>query len=99
LAGPYARVELQLPLIGERVRVRAGPELQWVLQAGQELLDRHVASHGLGVGGTAALELVLGDRWTLAATYRELRAWLGSSQGGSFEDVQRFITARLSGVL
>ena len=99
LGGPYARFELQLPLIGERVRLRAGPEMQWIAQAGQELLDRDVRPHGLAVGGEAALEVVLGRRWTVAATYRELRAWLDSAQGGTFRDVTRFITARLSGVL
>ena len=65
-----------VPLIErERVRLRVGPEVQWIAQVGQELMDRDVATHGLAVGGAAALELVLGRRWTVAATYRELRAF------------------------
>jgi hypothetical protein len=32
-------------------------------------------------------------------TYREMRSWLDSSQAQYFQDVTRFVTARLSGKL
>lgn len=99
MAGPFLRVELQLPLASDRVRLRIGPEAQWIAQVGQELLDRGVSAGGLGAGGTATLELVVARHWTVAASYRELRTWLDSSQGRSFEDVSRFVTARLSGTM
>jgi hypothetical protein len=99
LAGPYLRVELQLPLGSDRVRLRVGPEAQWIVQIGQELVQRSVATGGWGVGGAAALEVVLSQRWILAATYRELRSWLDSPPSGTFEDVTRFVTGRLTGAL
>lgn len=99
MAGPFLRVELQLPLASDRLRLRIGPEAQWIAQIGQELLDRDVSAGGLGAGGTATLELVVARHWTVAVSYRELRSWLSSSQRGSFEDVSRFMTARLSGTL
>ena len=99
MSGPFLRVELQLPLASDRVRLRIGPEAQWIAQVGRELLDRGIRAGGLGAGGSATLELALARHWTVAASYRELRSWLDSSQASSFVDVSRFVTARLSGTL
>jgi hypothetical protein len=99
LAGPHLRAELQIPLAGERVRLRLGPEVQWIAHVGQELVHRGVAKSGFGAGGVAAVEVMLGRRWTVDASYRELRIWVDSSEAGAFEDVARFVTARLTGTL
>jgi hypothetical protein len=99
LAGPFLRVELQFPLGADRVRLRLGPEAQWIVQVGRELTHEGFANSGLGAGGTAALEVVLGKRWIIEAAYSELHAWLDSPQPESLVDVSRFVTARLSGAL
>ena len=99
LGGPFLRVELQIPLGTEHLRLRLGPELQWIAVVGEQLRDEGFASHGLGIGGAAALQVVISDRWLVEATYNELRAWLDSPQAESLQDVTRFITARLSGTL
>jgi len=99
LAGPYARAELQLPLGVHGLHLRLGPEAQWIVLVGRELPHRGIGSEGVGIGGVASIELQLGDRWTLDASYRELRVWLASSQPESLVDVSRFITAGLTGSL
>lgn len=99
LAGPYLRAELQIPLAGDRVRLRLGPETHWIAQVGQELEHRGVAESGFGAGGAAAVEVMLSRRWIVDASYRELRIWVNSSDVGSFEDIARFVTARLTGTL
>ena len=99
LAGPYVRAELQLWLGEKLVRVRIGPEAQWIAQVGEELVARGVAKSGLGLGGVGAIAVALSPHWMIEAAYGEWRTWLDSSQPGSFEDVTRFITARLLGTL
>jgi len=99
LAGPHLRMELQLGPWDGLIRLRAGPEIQWITHVGQDLVDRGLASRGLGVGGEAAIEVALGQRWAIRASYREMRSWLDSSQVQSFEDVARFVSASLSGKL
>jgi hypothetical protein len=99
LSGPHARAQLRLTLLNGALRLSAGPEVQWIVVVGPDLVARGIASQGLGVGGAAALELELGAHWSVGASYRELRSWLDSSQAQRFEDVARFITARLSGTL
>jgi hypothetical protein len=99
LAGPHLRLELRLAPWDGPIRLRVGPEIQWIAHVGQDLVDRGMASRGLGVGGEAAIEVALGQRWAIGASYREMRSWLDSSQAQSFEDVARFVTASLSGKL
>lgn len=99
LGGPFLRVDLQLPLGTDRVRLRLGPEAQWIVQVGKELEHAGFATTGVGLGGMAALEVRLSERWSVDATYGELRTWLDSAQPESLQDVSRFVTARLSGVL
>lgn len=97
--GPHLRAALQLAPWQGVIRLRVGPEVQWIVHVGQDLEDRGIAARGLGIGGEAAIELALGRRWILGATYREMRVWLDSAQAERFEDVARFITARVSGKL
>jgi hypothetical protein len=99
LAGPHLRVELQFSPWEGLIRLRLGPEVQGILHVGQELVDRGMASRGLGLGGEAAFELALGSYWSLQMTYRETHAWLDSSQTQRFEDAARYITARVAGTL
>jgi hypothetical protein len=99
LGGPHLRVELRLAPWGELLRLRVGPQVQWIVHVGSDLRARGVAERGLGLGGEAALEFGLGGRWTLHAAYVELRSWADSSQTQSFADVARFLTAGLSGAL
>jgi hypothetical protein len=99
LSGPFLRAELLLPLGTERLRLRLGPEAQWIVQVGGELRERGMASSGLGAGGSAAIQLVIGGGWIVDATYRELHSWLDSPQAQSLHDASRFVTARLTGSL
>jgi hypothetical protein len=99
LGGPFLRADLQLPLGTDRLRVRLGPEAQWIIQVGKELEHAGFATNGVGLGGAVTLEIVLSDRWSVDATYNELRAWLDSPQSQSLQDVSRFVTARLTGAL
>jgi len=98
LAGPHLRAELRLPIAGKLLGLRLGPEAQWIAFVGSELRARGVASQGVGLGAEATLELSL-ERFTIHAGYRELHSMLDSAQAQSFQDVERFVTARVSGVL
>jgi len=99
LDGPHLRVQLQVPLLSDVLRLRVGPEAQWLSHVGSELVERGVASHGFALGGEAGLELALSQRFMLHAVYRETHAFVDSSQAQSFEDTARFVTARFSGKL
>jgi hypothetical protein len=99
LAGPHLRAALQVAPWDGRLRLVLGPEVQWIAYVGQDLIDRGVAETGFGIGGEAAIELKLGSRFRVGAAYREMRAWLDSSQVQRFVDVSRFVTARLTGTL
>jgi hypothetical protein len=102
LSGPLLRAQLQVP-IGSVLRIRVGPEAQWIVTAGEDLRERGVSSSGFGVGGEAALELSLGARVQVAAAYREGWSFLASSapsgDGRGFRDTARFVTARVTGQL
>jgi hypothetical protein len=99
LAGPFLRAQLQVPLVSDALRLRAGPEGQWIAQVGDQLEQHGVASSGVGLGGAAALELLLGRHVVVSASYREAWSLLGSSQAQSFKDVARFVTARVEWTL
>lgn len=99
LAGPHLRVELRLALWDDALRLRVGPEVQWIAHVGQDLRDRGSASGGLGAGGEAALEVPLGQHFAVGASYREMHSWIDSSQSERFVDVARFTTAHLRGTL
>ena len=99
LSGPFLRAELLLPLGTERLRLRLGPEGQWIVQVGGELRHRGMAASGLGAGGSAAIQLVISRGWIVDVTYRELHSWVDSAQSQALHDASRFITARLAGSL
>jgi hypothetical protein len=81
------------------VRLRIGPEAQWISAVGAELEQLGIASGGFGVGGAIALEVGLSAHWRVAVSYRELRSRLEASGAQSFEDATRFGLASLTGTL
>jgi hypothetical protein len=99
LGGPHARVAVRIPIGSEGVRLTLGPEGQLTLQTGDELTARGVSARGLGAGASASLDIRLGERWWIAASYRELRFWSSTDQGRSFTDGVRLVTAQLGGHL
>ena len=96
LIGPHARLMLAARIAGP-ISVRLGPELQWIMLIDDSLTSTGVNSQGVAIGGEAAVELALSDTWALGLTYRESHALVGSTRSVSFEDIERFLTARITG--
>jgi hypothetical protein len=92
LAGPLARVAVRIP-IASVVGLRLAPEAQYVL-VGNGLEERGVASSGFALGGEVALEIAVSSALTLELCGRFTRTWLGTSEGPSATDTERFATAR-----
>ena len=99
LGGPQVRAAVQIPLGTPRLRLHLSPDGQLVVQVGDELLARGVHSTGFGAGASAALEFCVNEHWVVAASYRELRFWLGTDQGPRFTDASRFVSAQIKGRL
>jgi hypothetical protein len=93
LSGPFVRAQLQLPVFTDVLRLRAGPEAQWIVQVGDELKERGMDAMGVALGGEAALDLAIGHHLTVHASYREAWSMIASSQDRSFKDIARFATA------
>ncbi len=99
LLGPQLRAELVLPLAGV-LRLRFGPELQWIVAVDHALRVEGVAAQGAAVGGEARLQARLGPVFRLELCYRESHAFASSENAGPiFTDVERFATLRVSGAL
>jgi len=99
LLGPQLRVELIWPLV-ESVRLRLGPELQWIIAVDHALRDEGVTSMGGAVGGELSVQVRLGKIFSLDLCYRESHAFASSTNSGPiFNDVERFMTLRLLGEL
>lgn len=97
LAGPYLRAELVAPL-GPGVTLRVGPEAHLLLFVGRALRNGGVESTGIALGAEASLRVALDRSIALEADYRESHALAGHvDDGESFEDVERFATARITG--
>jgi hypothetical protein len=99
LSGPLLRAQLQAPIVPGVLRLRVGPEGQWIVQVGRDLTERGMASSGVSLGGEAALELLLGHSIMIHAAYREAWSLIDSSQAQSFKDIARFVTAGVTGTL
>lgn len=98
LAGPLVRAELQFE-IAQRVSVRLGPELQWLLLSSPSLRNSGLEpSAGLTLAGEAALEVRVSTALRLALCYRESHARVPSTTS-ALEDSERYATARISGEL
>ena len=95
VGGPQLRPELQFEL-GEIFQLRIGPELQWILVLASSLRDEDACCQGVAFGAQASIEASLGAHLALALAYRQLTSTV-TGPGVSFEDVQRFVTARIAG--
>jgi hypothetical protein len=99
LLGPQLRVELFWPIV-ERVRLRFGPELQWIVAVDNALRDQGVSQMGAAAGGEGSLQVKLSTVFSLELCYRESHAFASSTNTGPiFNDVERFLTLRLTGEL
>jgi hypothetical protein len=99
LSGPFVRAQLQLPVFTKVLRLRAGPEGQWIVHVGGALKERGMDAMGVALGGEAALELSLGRHISVHASYREAWSVIASSQARSFKDIARFATAGVTWTL
>jgi hypothetical protein len=100
LVGAHLRAELSIGL-GEALRVRLGPEVQWIFAIDRAILDAGITAMGIAVGGEAVLQIPLGRNLALEFAYRESHAFAPreGETGRIFKDVERFATARLAGTL
>jgi hypothetical protein len=94
--GPQLRTELWLKL-GELVRLRIGPELQWIVLVDGAMRGEGACCQGLAVGGQGVLEASVGPVFRVAFAYRESRTFVPVVS--RFEGVERFLTARIAGEL
>jgi hypothetical protein len=97
LGGPFVRPEARIEL-GEIVQLRAGPDLQWIVLLSESLRERGVCCQGIAFGGQGAIEASVGTHVSVALAYREMHAFAPGSRT-SFQDVQRFLTARVAGAV
>jgi hypothetical protein len=96
LFGPFARLELLVPILSQLV-LRLGPELQWIVSIDQLIKQEGVNSHGFAVGGEGDLSFAFTPNWALGLHYRESHALVGSNSSVSFTDVERYMTLRILG--
>jgi hypothetical protein len=96
LGGPQLRAELWLKL-GELVRLRIGPEAQWIVLIDGAMRGEGACCQGLAVGGQGLLEASVGPIFRVAFAYRESHAFVPLAS--RFEDVERMLTARIAGEL
>jgi hypothetical protein len=97
LIGPHIRAELVAKL-ASMLLFRFGPEAQWIIAIDRSIREDGVANQGYAAGGEAMLQLQLGSVFAIELCYRESHAFASSTNAGPiFTDVERFLSARLSG--
>jgi hypothetical protein len=94
--GPLVRAELTVPLT-ELIRLRGGPELEWIAMIDPSLRRENVCCAGVAWGGQAAVEARVGEVFSVALAYRESHAAIPVI--ARFEEIERLVTARFSGEL
>jgi hypothetical protein len=97
LIAPQVRLELVAVLAGP-LSVRLGPEVQWIIAIDEMIRSQGVDRQGLALGGELTLSLELSQVWAVALHFRESHAFVSSTRDVSFEDVERYLTARLTGM-
>jgi hypothetical protein len=97
LGGPRAGAELWIPL-GERIELRAGPEVQWLALIDASLRRAGACCQGVSVGGQAAIQATIGERLRAALAYHESHGFVPSG-GWRFKDVERFLALQIAGEL
>jgi hypothetical protein len=96
VGGPQLRAELWLKL-GALVRLRIGPEAQWIVLIDGPMRGQGACCQGVAVGGQGVLEASVGPIFRVAFAYRESHAFVPLAS--RFEDVERLLTARIAGEL
>jgi hypothetical protein len=96
LIGPHARVDFHV-LLGGIVYVRIAPELQWIVQIDDDLWKTGLSSQGVALGGEAAIGAQFAKAWSVGVNYRESHALISTVHAMTFTDVERYVTARLTG--
>lgn len=90
--GPLVRLEVDIPIAGETVRLRIAPEASAILSVTEEV-QRLAATDALGFtfGGEATLNGRLATWLHLALSYRESHVMLHAARTSSFKDVERYV--------
>ncbi len=91
------RPELLLPL-GDLVRLRVGPEAEWMMLITAALRSEGACCQGLAVGGRGSVEASVGRTIRIALAYGESHGFIPAGSW-RFMDVERFLTARIAGEL
>jgi hypothetical protein len=92
LHGPVLRVEVDVPLRAANMRLRLGPEGQWISGISRALLDSSGLSQpAFALGGFLQLQLPVAERFALQLEYRESHAFLRARGVPSFSDVERYL--------
>lgn len=98
LGGPVVRAELRVPL-GAHVKLRAAPELQWLIFTSASLRALELeATSGLALGVEVSLQASLTRALRAVLAFRYSRATV-PSPNLPLEDTERYITARIAGEL
>jgi hypothetical protein len=97
LGGPRVGAELWIQL-GERIELRAGPEVQWLVLIDSSLRRAGACCQGVSVGGQAAIQATISERLRVALAYHESHGFVpvGSWR---FKDIDRFLALHISGEL
>ena len=98
LHGPLLRLELELPVVPERVLLRLAPHGELIVSVTKEL--RRLAeteSHGYALGGEASLSVRIWDWLTAELQYHESHALLQGTPSSDLTDMERYllVSARL----
>jgi hypothetical protein len=96
LLGPQARFMLATAIAGP-ISFRIGPEVQWIMLIDHSLKKDGVGAQGVALGGEALLNVDLTSTWALGLSYRESHALVSGTAAASFQDIERFLTLRITG--
>jgi hypothetical protein len=92
LHGPLLRVELDLPLRAANMRLRLGPEAQWISGLSRALLESSgLTQPAFAIGGFLQLQLPISELFALQLEYRESHAFARARGVSSFSDVERYL--------
>jgi hypothetical protein len=90
--GPLLRLELDIPVVGDVVRLRIAPEAFGLLSISRAVRTiGETDGFGFAVGGEASIHVKLVEWLRLALDYRESHVFLHSSQSDPFHDVERYV--------
>jgi hypothetical protein len=96
LHGPLTRLELELPLIADRLWFQLAPEVQVLIAYSGELSRvAHVYGPGVAFGGEASFVLRLVPSIAVRLSYRESHAHIAANslENTGFEDRERYLLA------